>query len=136
MRHALLTALFAGCGVAPAEGFDAELSPVVRAPEPVQPMQPVEPLPVEPAPTGLPCDVHAALQAACAGCHVGATRIPPFSTRDDLVSLGAKVGQRLSSTTAPMPPPGAFRPLTSGERALIDAWVSSGMPAGRCGALR
>jgi len=134
-RWALI--LLTACGGDTAETFEAEIAPVVRDEPPPQLPQPVQPVPpVQPVLTGFPCDVGAALQAACAGCHAGATRITAFRTRDDLLSLQARVGQRLASTTAPMPPRGSSRPLTADEQTLLESWVAQGMPAGECGALQ
>lgn len=129
MRHALLllaVAAAAGCG-------PAELEPALHTPEPQQP-QPQDPQQQQPVLTGLPCDVRAALQSSCAGCHVGAVYIPAFATRADLVSLGTKLGDRMLNATAPMPPAGARQP-TDTERAVISRWISDGLPAGACGAL-
>ena len=129
MRHALLLAAVAAASCGP-----AELEP---APPPQQqqqqPQQP-EPQQQQPVLTGLPCDVRAALQSTCAGCHAGAVYIPGFATRADLLSLGTKLGDRLASATEPMPPTGARQP-TADERALISRWISDGLPAGACGAL-
>lgn len=126
MKHALLLLVVAvGCG-------PAELA-VPGPPEPQQ-QQPQEPQLPQPVLTGLPCDVRAALQSTCAGCHAGAQYITRFTTRADLLSLGAKLGDRMVSATEPMPPAGARQP-TEAERAVISRWISDGLPAGACGAL-
>lgn len=126
MRRALLFAVvIAACG------------PQTLEPQPQpQPQQQQTPQQQQPVLTGLPCDVRAALQSNCAGCHNGTQYIPTFKTRDDLLSLGAEVGVRLVSTEVPMPPRGAERQLTEAERALISRWVEQGMPAGECGGLQ
>ena len=125
MKRALLIVFLAtACG--PSD-VDAPALPQEPPAPPQQQQQPVH--------TSLPCDVRAALQASCAGCHVGAVYIPAFSTRDDLLSLRATLVERMQSPTSPMPPPGAQRPLSDAERALITDWVQRGLPAGECGAL-
>lgn len=85
--------------------------------------------------TGFPCDVRDTLQAACAGCHAYPTYIGQFVTRGDLVPLATTAREKLSSATAPMPPYGAARPLTTRERELLVTWFESGAPAGACGPL-
>lgn len=130
MKRALLFLVIAvGCG-------PAELEPVPGQPNPQpQQPQPQNPQHQQPVLTGFPCDVRAALQSSCAGCHAGAVYIPGFSTRADLVSLGSKVSDRLLSATEPMPPTGA-RQMTGAEREIISRWISEGLPAGECGALQ
>ncbi|MBK7860114.1 MAG: hypothetical protein IPJ65_16170 [Archangiaceae bacterium] len=129
MRRLLLLTVVVGCGVP--EKVDAPQPMEPRAMEPVQQQPPQQPL------TGLPCDVRAALQASCAGCHAGSVAVyyRGFSTRDDLLGLGDKVAERLSSPTFPMPPRDAERQPTEAERLTLRQWVQGGMPAGACGAL-
>ena len=93
--------------------------------------------------TGFPCDVRAALQANCAGCHAGHQYyFVSFTTRDDLLqsigsdTLGSEVARRLTpGAESPMPPTRMERQPTLEERQLIDGWIQSGMPAGACGPL-
>jgi uncharacterized membrane protein len=99
-------------------------------------------VPPEGSPVGFPCAVREVLQTNCAGCHAGAVYIPGFNSRADLLAeqsdgrtFGQHVAERITSTERPMPPSGAERLPTSDERALISAWVESGMPGGTCGDL-
>jgi len=92
--------------------------------------------------TGFPCEVHEVLQAACAGCHVPAVYFGSFRSRAEFVSperspmLKDLVSERLSvGARSPMPPYGAARQLTAGERELISGWIAQGAPAGGCGEL-
>ncbi|MFT3713844.1 MAG: hypothetical protein QM817_39800 [Archangium sp.] len=85
--------------------------------------------------TGFPCDVRDTLQAACAGCHAYPTYIGQFVTRADLVPLATTAREKLVSTTAPMPPYGAARALSTQEREMLVAWFANGAPAGACGPL-
>ena len=131
-RALLLTLLFVACGPEPV---------AVGAPAPEQEQQ-VAATTGQPL-TGFPCDVRAALQANCAGCHAGHQYyFVSFTTRDDLLqtigadSLGAEAARRLSpGAQSPMPPTRMERQPTLAERQLIDGWIQSGMPAGACGPL-
>lgn len=85
--------------------------------------------------TGIPCDVREVLQEACAGCHAQAVYFGSFSTRADLAHVSDRAHERVTSTTAPMPPYGASRQLTVQERVVLADWFAAGAPAGTCGAL-
>lgn len=90
---------------------------------------------------GLPCDVTKVLQDKCWSCH-GVTPVAgaPISlaTYDDLAgpakSDASKTAaqlsvERMKSTSAPMPPgTGAMA-----EAAVLEAWITAGMPQGSCG---
>ena len=128
MNRLLLLIALASCGPVDVEAPTTPQSPAPEAPQPPQPPQQQEL-------TGLPCDVRAALQTGCAGCHTDAVYITRFQTRDDLVRLAPRLTERLASATDPMPP-AAARQLTSEERALITKWVGDGLPAGECGGLQ
>lgn len=142
----LFLALAAACGGPPdlLEPSGAEAtSPVnTNAPPAVQPDPPAGPGENPPPLEGFPCEVRAALQTHCAGCHAGAVYIPGFASRGDFIAdlgggatLGRRMVERLQSTQRPMPPPGSPTGPTADELATLSAWVESGMPAGACGDL-
>src|SRR3954471_539309 len=67
--------------------------------------------------TGLPCDVKAALERNCSGCHAGQTYAPEFLSRADLLrpsgvqgmTLGAYASARMTpGAKSPMPPVGSM----------------------------
>jgi hypothetical protein len=124
MKRALLFVLVA-CG-----GPELVEPPVMLPPQ----QQPENPQPQNPQPiTGVPCDVQAALQANCGGCHAGQAYAPHFVTREDLVTAGTKLTERMVDVDRPMPPLGARRQPSIAERGLISGWVEQGMPGGNCG---
>src|SRR5262249_44947073 len=86
MKRALIVLFLAGCGPDLAVPQQQGEPPPPAMQQDAQKAPPVEVAPL----TGLPCDVQAAMQANCAGCHVGAVYIPAFATRDDLLKLGTK----------------------------------------------
>jgi hypothetical protein len=133
-RALLLTLFFAACGPEPV----AQVDPTVAEAEQPQVASTTAQL------TGFPCDVRAALQANCAGCHTGhGYYFISFTTRDDFLqtifgttSLGAEASRRLTpGAEFPMPPTLMEKQPTTTERQLIDGWIQAGMPAGECGAL-
>jgi hypothetical protein len=86
----------------------------------------------------LPCDVHALLAAHCTTCHGDPpTNDAPYPlvAYADLTRIvgGVEVAQRalarMSSATAPMPPPPAAG-VSSGELDTFAAWVNAGTPSG------
>ncbi len=92
---------------------------------------------------GLPCDVTKVLQDRCWSCH-GVTPVAgaPISlatyedltgpAKSDASKTAAQVSvERMKSTTAPMPP-GTGAP---DDAAVIEAWITAGMPKGTCGAV-
>lgn len=103
---------------------------------------PVVPLPdggFAPIP-GIPCDVSTVLAQRCSNCHgVPLQNFAPVRllTHQDLLApsasipgqtMGDRVVVRINSTVSPMPPAPAT--LTAAERATLESWVASGMPAG------
>lgn len=143
---AIAFATAAGCYTGPS----TELSPATRGPgvstdgtDPAH--ESGEPASAEagaPVAEGLPCDVAKLLAASCTDCH-GARPVngAPNSlvTYDDLVAPSSddparKVAEvslaRMKSTKKPMPPEG---PLAASEIAVLETWVSAGMPKGSCG---
>ena len=90
--------------------------------------------------TPFPCEVGAALQSKCWGCHgvqqnYGAP-VPLTSweavhhpTVDGTEAIYQRMKRRIHDTASPMPPLGQ-PPLTAQEIALLDAWVDQGGPAG------
>ncbi len=91
--------------------------------------------------TGLPCDVAAVMAEHCDRCH-GATLAQGapvhLVSRADFTATGASgatMGQRsvvrMRQTTSVMPPaPSA--PVPEAQVALVEAWVTAGMPATTC----
>lgn len=92
----------------------------------------------------LPCDVKEVLEANCERCH---GRSPLYGAPMALESWGdvqapsksdrtkkvwQQMGTRIHSAGAPMPP---TRPLPAADRAILDAWLEAGAPAGdgKCG---
>jgi hypothetical protein len=92
---------------------------------------------------GLPCDIANILSTHCQQCHSN----PPIAgapmalmTYGDLVaparsdptkSAGAMALSRMQDATRPMPPAPAT-PVTAGEIASMQTWVSAGLPPGSC----
>lgn len=129
MTRTALLLLLLGCG-----------SP--EAPPRPEPPATVEPAPDAGQPTGFPCDVRAVLQTHCASCHVGHVYVSPFASRADLHEardgrpLGQLAVERMNDAQRPMPPRGAGPAMpTAEERAIVERWVTEGMPAGSCAAL-
>ncbi|HVV87439.1 MAG TPA: hypothetical protein VHE35_30565 [Kofleriaceae bacterium] len=99
----------------------------------------------DPGPDELPCDVRAVLEDACTPCHssppvAGAPsslthrldfRAPSTVDGEDLAT---RTAARLRDTVLPMPPR-SEPPLSDGQRAVLDAWLTAGTPAGTCGAI-
>ncbi len=95
--------------------------------------------------TGLPCDVAQVLAARCTSCHSD----PPIGgspmglvTYADLTAPGKSdatksVAQlcldRMQNTSKPMPPSPAAAEAAS-DVAILQAWVTAGLPMGTCGA--
>lgn len=89
---------------------------------------------------GLPCDVDALLAQRCRSCHGVPLSAPmPLIAREHLTrtnpanaseTIAAASLRRMQDSARPMPPSGLVAP---GEVAVLAAWVSSGMPVGRCG---
>jgi hypothetical protein len=100
----------------------------------------------DPGPDELPCDVEAALLAACTTCHAS----PPNSgAPQSLVSRydffkpattldGQSVAQqalvRLHDSLRPMPP-ASEPPASAAQLAVLQAWLEAGTPPGSCGAI-
>jgi uncharacterized membrane protein len=120
--------------------------PDLVTPEPdlqPQPQQQNPPQQQQQALTGFPCDVQAALQTNCAGCHAHAAYITGFRARADFLltmdegkTLGSVAVERMADLERPMPPKAAERQPTAEQKALISRWVELGMPAGECGGLQ
>lgn len=95
--------------------------------------------------SGLPCDVEQVLAARCTSCHSD----PPISgspmglvTYADLTgpaksdpskSVAQLSLDRMQSTSKPMPPSPAA-PEAASDIAILQAWVTAGLPMGMCGA--
>ncbi len=62
---------------------------------------------------------------AVTGCHAG-TRVPNFTTNDDIFSFAAKIKERTGERS--MPPPGSGRELTDAQIAQIACWADDGAP--------
>jgi cytochrome c551/c552 len=87
-----------------------------------------------------PCEVGAALQAKCWGCH-GAEKNygAPMAllddqdahakTHDGTQEVYQRISQRIHDPASPMPMRG-FPALTPSEMATLDAWIAQGAPAG------
>jgi len=92
--------------------------------------------------TGIPCDVARVLATSCTGCHGarpsgGAPN--PLTTYEDLaasatsnpaMSVASASVARMKATKRPMPPEGV---LPATDIAVVEAWVSAGLPRGSCG---
>jgi uncharacterized membrane protein len=96
--------------------------------------------PTESDDRGFPCDVQAMLETSCAPCHAGNMYVVALTTRDIWLSPrsnGTPYGQYAADqvAAAKMPPPTAMTQPSSGDRALLAAWVAAGMSAGPCGPL-
>jgi hypothetical protein len=100
---------------------------------------------VDAGPGGLPCDVRAVLEDACAQCHADpVTSNAPHAlvARSDFFaassvdgeSLGMRSLARLHDTSHPMPPL-SEPPASAAQLATLGAWLSAGMPGGTCGQL-
>jgi hypothetical protein len=88
--------------------------------------------------SGIPCEVAAVLASHCDSCHA-VTTPPILATYDDfLMPSNADPSQnmaeisvaRMLDAAAPMPP-AAMPP--SADVAVLEQWVSAGMPTGDCG---
>jgi hypothetical protein len=145
---ALGLAAVVGCYTGPS----SDLSPAMRGPgtsadgtDPLAPGSDGEPGSAEagaPVAEGLPCDVAKVLAASCTDCHAARpVNGAPNSlvTYDDLVAPSSddpsrKVAEvslaRMKATKKPMPPDG---PLAASDIAILEKWVSAGMPKGSCG---
>ena len=135
MKRTLLMLLVA-CGP------DLATSEPQPQPQP-QPQNPTQQQQQQQNLTGFPCDVQAALQTNCAGCHAHAAYITGFRARADFLltmaegkTLGSVAVERLADVERPMPPKAAERQPTAEQKALISRWVELGMPAGECGGLQ
>ncbi len=99
----------------------------------------------DPGPNELPCDVRAAIEAACRSCHSS----PPTSeapialvSRYDFLqpssvpgeSLGERSLERMKNADAPMPP-ATEPPAADWHITAFEGWVAAGMPPGDCGAI-
>lgn len=98
------------------------------------------------APSGLPCDVDAVLQASCRGCHQASPKFGapmPLVTHADLHAplpsapskkVFEQITSRIHDDADPMPPPPNER-LTDAEAATLDAWIAAGAPSSdeKCG---
>lgn len=93
----------------------------------------------EPVLDGLPCDVQQLLRDNCVSCHGqspqgGAT--VTLLTREDLTGMyqgrvvAALAVERMHDASKPMPQTGA---LPDDQIAILEQWISQGMPAGSCG---
>lgn len=135
-RLTLILAAFAfvACGPQDAEAPPPN-EPAVETPAP-------QPPPVSTAGNGLPCDVERVLKANCGTCH-GATPAngAPNSlvTRADLVkestygsSLGERSVARMKDPAVPMPPSYFAPKVKAADVAVVESWVTSGMPEGVC----
>lgn len=89
--------------------------------------------------SGLPCDVAMVLSALCTSCHSNpptpGTPMPLLSYADltaqkNGVSYAQLSVNRMSSTSAPMPPGGG---ATAADIAVLQAWIDQGLPMGACG---
>ena len=98
-----------------------------------------------PGPDELPCDVRAAIEAACLSCHSSPpTSEAPMSlvSRYEFLkpssvpgqSIGERSVKRMKNADAPMPP-ATEPPAADWHLAVLEAWVSAGMPPGECGAI-
>ncbi|MBS2019566.1 MAG: hypothetical protein JST00_42285 [Deltaproteobacteria bacterium] len=91
--------------------------------------------------TGLPCDVAEVLQRSCVSCHGtkpsgGATNamttyaeLAAASKSDPKKSVAALSLDRMRDTKKPMPPSGV---APASDVAVLQAWVSAGLPKGSC----
>lgn len=59
----------------------------------------------------------------CIGCH------PNFVDRANLVAVGSVALERMKDSSDPMPPSGV---LPAMDIAVIEAWISNGLPSGEC----
>ncbi|TSC24480.1 hypothetical protein [Corallococcus sp. Z5C101001] len=97
-------------------------------------------------PDELPCDVKAVVAERCAYCHttplkgsapmalLARSDFQRASSVNALQSVGQRSLERLGSAAAPMPPK-SEPSLPDAQRAVLTAWLESGMPAGTCGSL-
>lgn len=93
------------------------------------------------APTGLPCEVDALLAARCRSCHSNPPMAPmALVTYEDLAapsksdpskSTAMAALERMTSSSAPMPPSGER--ANESEITAFRAWVDAKMPRGKCG---
>jgi hypothetical protein len=133
---AMLAALMTACGVGSYSGH------VTSGPSSSSPPGAGGP----PAtPTDLPCDVADVLTSSCMSCHgsppaggapmslTSLAQLLAPSPGNAAVTTGQACVQRMASTTSPMPPLPAA-PVDPAKQTAFAAWVSSGMPAGSCGA--
>jgi hypothetical protein len=91
---------------------------------------------------GLPCDVADVLARKCLACHgTTPTNGAPDSlvTRADLLkesvrggSMAARSLARMKDSQVPMPPEYLGNPATSADLAVIESWVTAGVPGGAC----
>ena len=87
--------------------------------------------------TGMPCDVAAAIETACVGCHSSPPKYGapmPLTTLDDIhkpsVSDPSRpvyevMLERMKSETKPMPPKGD---IADADRAALETWLGAGAP--------
>lgn len=90
----------------------------------------------------IPCAVEAVLRSKCQTCHSSPTALNapmPLTTLADFAAprpSGMTAAEaslaRIHATSAPMPPT-TNNPLTEGELATLDAWLSGGTPARAAG---
>jgi mono/diheme cytochrome c family protein len=96
------------------------------------------------ASSGLPCDVADVVTTSCASCHGEKPRggaktslvtregfLAP-SEKDPAKTVGALAVERMKDTVKPMPEDGL---LVADKVAIVEKWVTAGMPMGECGAV-
>jgi mono/diheme cytochrome c family protein len=96
------------------------------------------------ASSGLPCDVAEVVATSCATCHGQKPRggaktslvtregFLAASEKDPAKTVGALVVERMKDTVKPMPEDGL---LAADKVAIVEKWVTAGMPMGECGAI-
>lgn len=94
--------------------------------------------------SGLPCDVAEVITQSCASCHgakpTGGASVSLItregflaaSPKDASKTVGALVVERMKDAAKPMPQGGL---LAADRVAIVEKWVTGGMPEGQCGAV-
>jgi hypothetical protein len=150
MRSAILTclALLAGCNVAdthlagPPDGSmrPPDVGPDVGAPDAGIDVGAPDATLIHQT-SGLPCDVAEVFGQHCTLCHTDPPQgfAPrPFLTRDELVQPLASdpsmtyADLAVQRMTSHVMPPAPWPPVDASEIAIVQSWITAGMPAGTC----
>jgi hypothetical protein len=88
----------------------------------------------------LPCDVQRIVEQSCVTCHgarpafgapMSLVHAADFTKDAEGLTVGQRVIERIHDEQKPMPPPPNPR-LSAADRAVLEAWIGAGSPAGQC----